>query len=316
MHAGAVDADDRLGQEAGGHAHLRGDLAADELVELDLVGRSDRVAVAVVDLELRGRNLGVVLLVLEAHRALHLGGDVDELAQRIAGQRVVVAALVDVLELAGLVVLALGVDAVEEEAFDLVGGVEGVAVLRELLVGEGLEQAAHVAGVGRAVLVDDLAEDQHLAGAEDVGGRVVEGAPVEAEAKIALALRGEAADGGAVEGEIVEALDEELLVVVEHVQPAFEVGEEHGDGLDTLVVGEPLQTLFLELVDGDALLALFFGLEVQLLKLFVRQLEKVAVFARHSTPWGSPGCLKICGWGSAVGLCPGVAGRTCATTKN
>ena len=63
---------------------LRGDLAAEQLVELDLVGGDQRLGVAVVHLELRGRHLGVVLLVLEAHRALHLGRGVDELAQRIA----------------------------------------------------------------------------------------------------------------------------------------------------------------------------------------------------------------------------------------
>ena len=69
----------------------------------------------------------MVLLVLEAHRALHFGGGVDERAQRIAGQRVVVAAGVDVFELAGLVVAPLGVRALEQEAFDLVGGVQRVA---------------------------------------------------------------------------------------------------------------------------------------------------------------------------------------------
>jgi len=52
----------------------------------------------------------VILLVLEAHRALHLGHGVNELAQRVAGERVVVAVGVDELELAGLVILALGVN--------------------------------------------------------------------------------------------------------------------------------------------------------------------------------------------------------------
>ena len=129
VHAVAVHAHDRLGQEAGGHAHLGGDLAADQLVELDLVGGVDHFGVAVVDLELRGRDLGVILLVLEAHGALHFGGAVDERAQGVAGQRVVVAAGVHVVELAGLVVVALGVGTLEEEALDLVGGVEGVALL-------------------------------------------------------------------------------------------------------------------------------------------------------------------------------------------
>ena len=109
VHAAAVDAHHRLGQEAGGHAHLGGDLAADQLVELDLVGRGDHLGVAVVDFKLRRRDLGVILLVLEAHGALHFGGGVDERAQRVAGQRVIVAAGVHVLELAGFVVAPLGV---------------------------------------------------------------------------------------------------------------------------------------------------------------------------------------------------------------
>ena len=86
VHAAAVDADHGLGQEAGGEAHVGGDLAADQFVKLDLVGGGDHFAVAVVDFELRRRDFGVVLFVLEAHGALHFGGGVDELAQRIAGQ--------------------------------------------------------------------------------------------------------------------------------------------------------------------------------------------------------------------------------------
>ena len=168
MHAAAVHAGDRLGQEGRRQAHLGGDLAADQLVELDLVGGGDHFRVAVVDLELRRRDLGVVLLVLEAHGALHFGGGVDELPQRIARQRVIVAAGVDVVELAGFVVASLGVGAVEEEALDLVGGVQGVAFSLCKPLRVPLEHAAHVGGVRRSVLVDDLAEDQHLAGPEDV----------------------------------------------------------------------------------------------------------------------------------------------------
>ena len=73
VHAAAVHADDRLRQEAGGQPHLGGHLAADQLVELDLVRRRDHFGVAVVDFELRGRDFGVILFVLEAHRALHFG---------------------------------------------------------------------------------------------------------------------------------------------------------------------------------------------------------------------------------------------------
>ena len=74
VHAAAVDADHWLRQEARRHAHLRRNLPADQLVELNLVRRRNHFAIAVVDLELRRRNLGMVLLVLEAHRALHFSG--------------------------------------------------------------------------------------------------------------------------------------------------------------------------------------------------------------------------------------------------
>ena len=78
VHAAAVDAHHRLRQEARRQPHVRGHLAADQLVELDLVGRRHHFGVAVVDLELRRRHFRVILLVLEAHRALHFGAAVDE----------------------------------------------------------------------------------------------------------------------------------------------------------------------------------------------------------------------------------------------
>ena len=79
----------------------------------------------------------------------------------------------------------------------------------------------------------------------------VEGAPVDAEAEIALALSGESANGRAVEGEIVVTLEQELLVVIEHVQAAFKVAEQHGNGLDAFFVLEILQPLFLDYLDGE-----------------------------------------------------------------
>jgi len=57
-----------------------------------------------------------------------------------------------------------------------------------------LEDAAKVAGVGSTVLIDDGAEDQDFTVAEDVGGDPVEGAPVNAEAKVGLFLGGKAAE--------------------------------------------------------------------------------------------------------------------------
>jgi len=155
---------------------------------LNLVGCGDDFAVAIVDFKLRGRDFGVVLLVLEAHGALHFGGGVDEGAQRIAGQRVIVAAGVDVFELAGLVIGALGIGPAEEETLDFVGGVERVAFFFVEGFRIALEDAANVGGVGRAVLVDYFPEDEDFAAAEIVGGRPIEGAPIDAEAEIAFAL--------------------------------------------------------------------------------------------------------------------------------
>src|SRR6185312_17352594 len=98
--------------------------------------------------------------------------------------------------------MPLGVESVEQEAFDLVGGIQRVSMFFVEGVGIALEHAAHVSGVAVSTLVDDFAEDQYLAGSENVGRGVVEGAPIDAQTQIALALRGEAADGGAVEGQV------------------------------------------------------------------------------------------------------------------
>ena len=142
------------------------------------------------------------------------------------------------------------------------------------------------AAVGRAVLVDDFAEHQHLARAEDIGRRPVERAPVDAQPQIAFPLRGEAANRRAVEGQVVPALDQELLVVVEHVQAAFQVAEQHGDGLDALLVGQILQALFLDFVQGNALLALLFGVQVQLFQLVIGKREEITQFSGHGSPCG------------------------------
>jgi hypothetical protein len=66
---------------------------------------------------------------------------------------VIVAAGVDELELAGLVEACCSASMpCEEEAFNLVGRVERVALLRVELVGVALEHAAQVARVRLAVL--------------------------------------------------------------------------------------------------------------------------------------------------------------------
>ena len=71
----------------------------------------------------------MVFLILESHRALHFGSGVDECAQRVAWQRVVVAARVDIFEISALVIVSFGVGPLEQESFDLVGGVERVTFL-------------------------------------------------------------------------------------------------------------------------------------------------------------------------------------------
>ena len=286
VHPAAVHAHHRLGQEAGREAHVVGHLAGQQLVELDLVGRGHHLGVAVVDLELAGRNLGVVLFILEAHGPLHLGRGVDKLAQGVQRQHVVVAARVDELELAGFVVGALGVLAREQEALDFVGRVQRVALLLVQLVGVVLEHAAQVAGIEGAVLVDDRAEDQHLAVAEHVGGHPVEGAPVDAQTQIALLLRGEAADRRAVEGQVLRGAQQELLVVVEQMKPAFEVAEQYGYGLDSLLVGQILDPFFADFAGCNAVGAIGFGSQVEFFQLLIGESEKIAVLSGHGSPFG------------------------------
>ena len=115
-------------------------------------------------------------------------------------------------------------------------------------------------------------------------GRPVEGAPVHAQPQIALALRREAADRRSVEGQVVPALDQELLVVIQHVQAAFQVAEQDGDRLDALLVRQVLEALLLDLVRGRPLLALLLGLQVQLFQFVIGKSQKIAQFVRHDSP--------------------------------
>ncbi len=104
------------------------------------------------------------------------------------------------------------------------------------------------------------------------------------EAEVALFLRGKAADGGTVEGEVLVRAEEEFLIVVEHVEAAFKIAEENGDGLDALVVGKKLQALFLNFVERNALPALIFGFEIEFFELLVRERQEIAIFSRHASP--------------------------------
>ena len=86
MHATAVYTHHRLRQKRRGQAHVGGYLTTYQLVELNLIGCSDDLAIAIVDFKLRRRNFGMVLLILEAHGALHFRSRIDECAQEVAGQ--------------------------------------------------------------------------------------------------------------------------------------------------------------------------------------------------------------------------------------
>src|SRR5260370_39621566 len=154
VHAVAIDPNYGFRQEAGRESHIGGHLAANQLVQLNLVGSGDDFAVAVVDFELRWRHFRVIFLVLETHGALHFRGGVNKSAQWIAGERMVVTAGIDIFEFAGFVVTALGILAIEKEPFDFVGGIERVAFFLVKPVGVPLQHSADIGGARRASLVN------------------------------------------------------------------------------------------------------------------------------------------------------------------
>src|SRR5581483_1633592 len=159
----------------------------------------------------------MVFLVLEAHRALHLGRGINESTQRISGQRVIVPASVDVFEAVGFMEAPFGVSPLEQKSFDLVGRIECKTVAFVLLVGKLFEHASDVGGISRPALVDHVSKHQDLAGPKYVGRSPVKRAPVYAQAEIAFTLGGEAAYGGTIECQVVKTLQQKLLVVIEHV---------------------------------------------------------------------------------------------------
>src|SRR6267142_1916417 len=96
--------------------------------------------------------------------------------------------------------------------------------------------------------------------------------------------RRKTADRRAVKSEVVPALDQELLVVVEHVETTFKVAEQDSDGLDALFVGEILQARFLYFVDRYAILALLFSLQIQLFQFVIREFKKITQVVSHESP--------------------------------
>ena len=94
----------------------------------------------------------------------------------------------------------------------------------------------------------------------------------------------EAPDGGAVEGQVVGRLEQELLVVVQHVQPAFEVGKADRHRLDPLLVGQILHPLLADLVGIGPGRPLGLGLEVHLLEPVVGDFQEIAQFGHGLGP--------------------------------
>src|SRR5260370_37599852 len=234
----------------------------------------------------------MVLLVLEPHGPLYFCRRIDKRTQRIAGQGMIISASVDVFELQRFVVAALSIGALEKKALDFVGGIQSVTFLLVQVVGVTLQCAANVGVVSRATLVDHLAEDQDFARAKHIRWTPVEGAPVNPQPQITFAQRRNSPDRRPIEREVVPTLDEELLVIVKHVEAALEVAEKHGDRLDPLFIGQILEPLFLDLVSCDAVPALLLRLQIQFFELVIRECEKIAQFVGHESP-SSPAVLPI-----------------------
>src|ERR1700680_2839391 len=234
----------------------------------------------------------MVFLVLEPHRPLYFRRRIDKRTQRIAGEGMIISAGVDVFELQRFAVAAVSIGALEKKALDFVGGIQSVTFLFVQVVGVTLQCAANVGSVRLATLVDDLAKDQDFARAKDIRWAPVERAPVNPQSQITFALRRKSPDRRPIEREVVPTLDEKLLVIVKHVQAAFEIAEKHGDRLDPLFIGQILEPLFLDLVSCDAVPALLLRLQIQFFELVIRECQKIAQFVGHESP-SSPSMLPM-----------------------
>ena len=118
---------------------------------------------------------------------------------------------------------------------------------------------------------------QHLAVAEHVCRHPVEGAPVNAQAQVAFLLCGKAANRGAVEGQILVRAQQELLVVVQQVQPPLKVRKQHRHCLDVLLIRQILDPLVANLLNRHPAHTVCLGLQVQFFKLLIREGKKIPV---------------------------------------
>src|SRR5450432_2496197 len=124
----------------------------------------------------------------------------------------IVAAGVDVVELAGFMITALGIRPLEQEAFNFVGRIQGVAFFFVLIFGEILQHPTNVGTVRRTILIDDFAKDQNFSAAKNIGRAPIESAPIHRKTQIAFALRSKASNRRTIKSEVVPILDQEFLV--------------------------------------------------------------------------------------------------------
>src|SRR5260370_38710833 len=94
------------------------------------------------------------------YTTLFRSGRIDKRAQRIARQRAVIAARIDVLELAGFMVLALGLRPPEQEALCIIGGVRCVSVVLRQTVGNQRSPTRDLGAVGPVAIRRDVAREQ------------------------------------------------------------------------------------------------------------------------------------------------------------
>src|SRR6267154_1159765 len=110
----------------------------------------------------------MVFFVLEAHRTLHFSSRIDEGAQRIAGQGMVISARIHVFKFSSFVVTPLGVRSLKQKSFDLVRSIQRVLLALVHLTGKTLKPPANISAIRRAVLVDHFTANEHLAAAKDI----------------------------------------------------------------------------------------------------------------------------------------------------
>ena len=235
VHPGAVDAGDGLGHEGGvGSADLR-QFLHHQPRRHHAVGHGQRVGVLQVNLVLAGGGLVMGIL----YRNVHLGqvqhGVAAQVAGRLAGKLVEVAAAVQRLRFVG---------AFEVEVFQLGADVVGVAHAGQALQ-VALQHRPRVAIEGVAARTLDVAEHTGHGVLLGTPGQEGEGVGVGKGAHIALVGAGVALDGGAVEADAffhgvaqVGGIDGESLEVAENI------GEPETHELDVGILGS-LQNIVL-----------------------------------------------------------------------